>query len=156
MAKPMILVVDDMPLNFFAIKDLLEHAGYQPVLANNGKQAIEQFLSTDYLLILMDLRMPIMNGLEATRLIRRHEQMRTHLVAPIRRTPIIMLSASLDDRRAAREAGCDDYLVKPLDRELLLGVLAKHRGLVNNPHGFTHGASGIRQPIADYLRLDIR
>lgn len=146
MTKPRILVADDMPLNFFAIKDLLEQAGYQPVLATHGKQAVEQFLSTDYLLILMDLRMPIMNGLEATRWIRRHEQMRTHLAAPVQRIPIIMLSASLDDRRAAREAGCDDYLVKPLDQELLLDVLA----------GFTQGAPGIRQPIADYRRLGIR
>jgi CheY-like chemotaxis protein len=124
MTKPMILVADDVPLNFFAIEDLLEQAGYQPVLAMNGKQAVETFLSMSCSLILMDLRMPVMNGLDAVRRIRQHEQsLSSTLVA---RIPIIMLSASLDDRRAAREAGCDDYLVKPLDRKLLSGVLAKH------------------------------
>jgi len=126
MIKPMILVADDMPLNFYAIEDLLEHAGYEPVLVTNGKQAVEEFWSTDFSLILMDLRMPIMNGLEATRWIRRHEQAQALLATYVRPVPIVMLSASLDDRRAAREAGCDDYLVKPLNRELLWNVLAKH------------------------------
>jgi len=126
MIKPMILVADDMPLNFYAIEDLLEQAGYAPVLVTNGKQAVEKFRSTYFSLILMDLRMPIMNGLEATRWIRRYEQTQMPLVVSVRPTPIVMLSASLDDRRAAREAGCDDYLVKPLNRELLWNVLAKH------------------------------
>lgn len=152
MTKPMILVADDMPLNFFAIEDLLERAGYLPVLATNGKQAVEKFLAADYLLVLMDLRMPVMDGLDATRWIRRHEQ----AANPARRTPIIMLSASMDDRQAAQEAGCDDYLVKPLERTLLLGTLGKYLGAIHVTEAFTPVVPGIRQPTAHYLIPGIR
>jgi len=124
MNKPKILVADDVPLNFIAIEDVLEQAGCEPVLAMDGNQAVETFLSINCSLILMDLRMPVMNGLDAVRRIRQHEQSLS--ATPVSRIPIVMLSASLDDQRAAQEAGCDDYLVKPLCRKVLSDVLNRH------------------------------
>lgn len=156
MSKPVILVADDMPINFFAIEELLEHAGCLPVLAANGKQALEKFRATNFSLILMDFRMPIMNGLEATRLIRHHERTQIRLASAVKYTPIVMLSASLDERHMAREAGCDDYLLKPLDRDMLLSVLTKHLGIINQSSRFTHAAPDIRQATAQYLRIGSR
>jgi CheY-like chemotaxis protein len=95
-------------------------------MAANGGAAIECWLAaraagTPYDRVLMDLHMPGMDGLEATRRIRAMEA-----EYESRRTPIIALTAnaSAEDREACLAAGMDDFLVKPLDRERLVTVLA--------------------------------
>jgi two-component system cell cycle response regulator DivK len=96
---------------------LLEMEGYQVIEAADGLQAVEMALNYRPSMIMMDLTLPRLDGLSATHLI--HEQLGN--------IPIVALSGHMSDahRSAAFAAGCIDYLVKPLDFELLYKVLAR-------------------------------
>ena len=89
----------------------------QIVTVDNGLQALEAFQSQDFDLVLMDMQMPEMDGLTATRAIRRAEASRH------RRTPVIMLSSNAmdDHRRQALAAGADLHVSKPVTAAALLG-----------------------------------
>jgi CheY-like chemotaxis protein len=120
-----ILVAEDNEIDALLARALLVKLGHRPTMAASGEAAIESWLvaraaGTPYDR-LMDLHMPGMDGLEATRRIR---AMETQSEAP--RTPIIALTAnaSAEDRDACLDAGMDDFLVKPLDRERLAAALA--------------------------------
>lgn len=95
-------------------KLLIEKLGYDVDVAANGKEAVAQLAQRSYNLALMDCQMPILDGFEATRHVRRHE-------APGHRTPIVAMTASAmdGDRKQCLDAGMDDYLTKPLDLEKL-------------------------------------
>ena len=99
---------------------MLEKLGYDVDTADDGAAAVDAFAAQPYDLILMDCRMPIMDGYEATEEIRKREDRDRH-------TPIIALTASAmaDDRRKCREAGMDDYLAKPVKREILTETLRR-------------------------------
>jgi CheY-like chemotaxis protein len=119
-----ILVAEDNEINALLARALLVRLGHQPTIAVNGAAAIESYLAArsagaPYDLVLMDVHMPDVDGLEATRQIRAAET-GTH------RTPIVALTANAygEDREACLAAGMDDFLVKPLDRERLAAVLA--------------------------------
>ncbi|CAM2070323.1 Response regulator [Sulfidibacter corallicola] len=116
--KGRVLLVDDHSVNRKLGALLLEKEGYPFDFATNGHQALEEMAKRTYDLVLMDCRMPKMDGFEATREIRRLEGDERH-------TPIIALTASAmqDDRRACLEAGMDDYLTKPIDFAKLSEVL---------------------------------
>ena len=90
-----------------ALKTLLEAVGYSVVEANDGREAVALALESHPSLILMDLMMPEMNGLDATRMLRQQEEMRD--------VPIVALTALEGVRESALEAGCDDYVTKPVD-----------------------------------------
>ena len=100
-----ILVVDDNGINLLLATNLLKKVGIQYDTAENGSVALESFSKTHYDLILMDLRMPVMNGFEATQRIREQGS----------QTPIIALTASAftDEREKALSSGFSAYLVKP-------------------------------------------
>ncbi len=117
-----ILAVDDVEENLELLRIILLRNGHQVDMARNGHEAFEHFCQHRYDLILMDVQMPGMNGLEATRLIRAHEQ--THALP---RTPVIAITASvLDrDREAAQESGMDGFASKPLDWPELQGEMLR-------------------------------
>lgn len=109
-AKPAtVLLVEDTEDNRFMMKRLLEMAGYEVVEAMNGEEAVKLAKAESPQLILMDLSLPLIDGLAATRLIRKLP----HLQA----TPIIAVSAhdSSDFQSEAMEAGCNSYVTKPID-----------------------------------------
>jgi CheY-like chemotaxis protein len=121
-----ILVAEDNDINALLVRALLAKLGHRPTLAGTGAAAIEAWLSaraagTPYDLVLMDVHMPQVDGLEATRRIRAAEADRD---GP--RTRIIALTANApaEDRESCLAAGMDGFLTKPLDRERLAEVLA--------------------------------
>lgn len=133
MTETHILVADDVPINFMAIEPVIEQCGCRPVFARNGREAVACYLQANCKLVLLDLRMPELDGLGATRVIRLLEQQldwRSRLPA---RVPIVVMSASLEDRRTALAAGCDEFLLKPLEKETLVQVVTKYLGQVSIP-----------------------
>jgi CheY-like chemotaxis protein len=116
-----ILVVEDVEFNRDLIVQLLEDE-YEILTATNGAEGIEVAERERPDLILMDLSLPVMDGWEATRRIKAQ--------AALQGIPIIALSAHAmkGDEDRARQSGCDDYLSKPLDEDLLFQKLAKLLG----------------------------
>jgi two-component system cell cycle response regulator DivK len=114
-----VMVVEDFEDNRFMMRRLLEMSGYRVVEAVNGEQAVELAQSERPHLILMDLSLPILDGLAATRRIRQHEE--------LRRVPIIAVSAhdTSDFHADALAAGCNDYVTKPIDFEQLETLLSR-------------------------------
>jgi CheY-like chemotaxis protein len=121
-----ILAADDVAQNIELLSLTLGALGHQVTTAGDGEQALAAFVGGRFDVLLMDVQMPRMDGLEATRRIRRHEQ--DH---GLRATPIIALTASVleQDRRAAREAGMDGFASKPLEMDKLLAEIARVIGL---------------------------
>jgi CheY-like chemotaxis protein len=98
---------------------LLERQGHSVTVAGDGKVAVELFDSHKFDLILMDVQMPEMDGLEATRLIREHEESRGS------RIPIISMTAHVmkGDEERCLAAGMDAHLAKPIDSRKLLSII---------------------------------
>ena len=113
-----ILIVDDVVSNVLLLKILLTNEKFQVCTANNGKMCIEMAKKEHPDLILMDIRMPDMNGLDATRIIKEvnHD------------VPVIALSAYAFDEniKEAKEAGCNDFIAKPFRVEDLLDMIQKY------------------------------
>ena len=110
--KPLnILVVDDTRFNQELLMVRLKKDGHRITLANNGKEAWEQFLDNPFDLIFMDVTMPVMDGLKATRMIRTHEAQHGG------NTPIIMLTGHSDDEmlQTCLDAGADGVITKPFN-----------------------------------------
>jgi len=116
-----ILLVDDAEINREVGKGLLASLGYEVDTASSGAEAVEAVEGGAYAAVLMDCLMPLMDGYEATGLIRR-------LNGPARHTPIIALTAAAmsGDRDRCLAAGMDDYVSKPLDVDRLTAALARY------------------------------
>jgi len=114
-----ILIVEDVDLNLDLLIQLLED-DYELVVARDGATGVEMAASEKPELILMDMSLPIMDGWEATRKIK---STNNNI-----QVPIIGLSAHAmaGDRERALEAGCDDYLTKPVDEDLLFKMVERH------------------------------
>ena len=114
-----ILVAEDNDSNWMLMTYVLKR-DYEPVRACNGEEAVKMALTGEYALIIMDLKMPVLDGLEATRQIK--------LVMPD--LPIIALTANAfdSDRQAAFEAGCDNFMSKPVGAESCLKMIASYIG----------------------------
>jgi PAS domain S-box-containing protein len=132
-----LLLAEDNAVNQKLAVRLLERAGHQVVVAENGKQAVETLLRESFDAVLMDVQMPEMDGLEATGIIRRGEQ------TTGRHMPIIAMTAHAmkGDRERCLEAGMDGYLTKPLQIEALLAVL-EEIGLTEPARAAADNASG--------------
>ena len=104
-----ILIVEDEPKNMKLTRDLLNMSGFETIEAWDGRQGVEKAKSAQPNLILMDIMMPKMDGLEATRIIKAD--------AKTKHIPIIALTsyAMKGDRERTIEAGCDGYIAKPVD-----------------------------------------
>ena len=115
--RPLILVAEDNASNYLLIEILLKHT-YRLIHAQNGREAVAFFQSHHPQLILMDIKMPHMDGLEATRLIRSYSK----------EVPIVALTAFAfePDKDRAIEAGCNDFLTKPVSQNALEKVLDKY------------------------------
>ncbi|MBV8881338.1 MAG: response regulator [Planctomycetaceae bacterium] len=112
-SKPRVLIVDDHPANRLAFKMLLDPL-YTVTVASNGTEALMATLEADYAVILLDVRMPGMNGFEVAEQFRKYERTRY--------TPIIFMSAYDRTELQAKKgyiAGATDYLFSPVDPDLL-------------------------------------
>ncbi|NQU13427.1 MAG: response regulator, partial [Desulfobacteraceae bacterium] len=122
-----ILLAEDNPVNQKLAKVMLTKAGYHVVVANNGREAVDKYKAApnDFNLILMDVQMPEMDGLEATKVIREWQSHNTQLIT--HHFPIIAMTAGAmkGDRERCLEAGMDDYITKPIKREIVFQVLEK-------------------------------
>ncbi len=117
-----ILLVEDNRVNRIVAIRLLEKMGYRVDFAENGQEALESLSSNYYDLVLMDMQMPVMGGVAATREIRRRY--------PDIHLPIIALTANAmeEHRQQCKQAGMDDFLTKPIDKDALQQVLEKYLG----------------------------
>ncbi len=112
-----VLVAEDGMVNQQVIKGLLHQRGHQCTIAENGQETVDAALADQYDLILMDVQMPVMDGIDATKAIRRHETENGGHI------PIIAMTASamIGDRENCLAAGMDAYISKPIDS---LGLFA--------------------------------
>jgi signal transduction histidine kinase/ActR/RegA family two-component response regulator len=122
-----VLLVEDNPVNQKVAIRMLQKLGCVVELAENGQQALEKLEHASYDIVLMDMQMPIMDGLTATRLLRQREQQTGHHQVVIALTA----NAMQTDRELCLEAGMDDYLSKPLTLDalqvMLLRWVAQHK-----------------------------
>ena len=116
--KVKILLVDDRPANLLALETILEDLGQELVKATSGKEALRHLLSDDFAVILLDVKMPDMDGFETASLIRERERSR--------HTPIVFVTAHKDDEHLFRGyyAGAVDFLYKPINPEVLRSKIA--------------------------------
>ncbi len=116
----LILIVEDEPRNLTLLRDLLQVSGYKTIEATDGKQGVELAKSKKPDLILMDVQMPKMDGLEATRILKAD--------ATTSNIPVLALTsyAMKGDKERILEAGCDGYLAKPIDIKELLKIVAEY------------------------------
>jgi two-component system, cell cycle response regulator DivK len=122
MAEADILMVDDHPGNLKLLSFILEKLGYGVRLARDAEQALAILKEARPRLILMDLQLPGMDGLELTR--------RLKADPAYRDIPIVAVTASAmkGDERKAAAAGCDGYVTKPIDTRLVPGLVAQYLG----------------------------
>ena len=120
-----ILLVEDEPSNSYALTNLLEKTGHNVTLAENGQQALELLAAQDFDVILMDVQMPVMNGVEATKTIRQSSALG-------KKKDIFIIAmtayAMTGDREIFIEAGMNDYIAKPVqvaELKKTLGQAAK-------------------------------
>ena len=119
---PRILLAEDHPVNRRVVELILASAGVELVSVENGAEAVEQFDLQHFDLILMDMQMPVMDGLTAIRTIRERER-----TLGLPRTPIVALTANAmpEHQEASRLAGADEHVAKPVSAQTLLDVVAR-------------------------------
>jgi two-component system sensor histidine kinase RpfC len=132
--KLRILVAEDNITNQLVIRKILERSGYTPYIVGNGQEALEALKSNEFDLIVMDMQMPVMGGIEATKLY-------NHTTAEDNRKPIIILTANATTEaiRECQNAKVSAYLTKPIDIEELLSTItnltdSNHKAIANNTH----------------------
>jgi two-component system cell cycle response regulator DivK len=118
-SAPVVMVVEDFEDNRFMMRRLLEMSGYRVLEAVNGEEAVELARRERPHLILMDLSLPQLDGLAATRRIRQYTDLRD--------VPIVAVSAhdTADFHADALAAGCNDYVTKPIDFDQLEALLTR-------------------------------
>jgi PAS domain S-box-containing protein len=141
-----LLLVEDNPINRLVAREMLQSAGHQVMEAHDGREGVRLAAMKRYDAILMDISMPELDGVQATRIIRSED-------GPNRRTPIIALTAHAlpEDTRRFLEAGINDTLLKPLSMETLnamMAQIARSNGLaLENPAGFAQVMADLSHQI---------
>ena len=112
-----ILVVEDVELNRIVLDEILKNKGYAPQFACNGEEGVQMVLGGAFDIVFMDIRMPVMNGFEATREIRKHEKHKD--------LPIIAMTAhaTQKDREDSFKAGMNSHVTKPIEAQLIYKVI---------------------------------
>jgi signal transduction histidine kinase/ligand-binding sensor domain-containing protein/DNA-binding response OmpR family regulator len=113
-----ILVAEDNLINQQLVTHILQKLGYTPGLVEDGKEAVDRLAKQQFDLILMDIHMPVMDGLEATRMIRSQNTTQPMIIA-------LTADAQEEDRQDCLAAGMDDYISKPLQLDKLINILKK-------------------------------
>jgi two-component system cell cycle response regulator DivK len=115
-----ILIVEDNTRNLKLFRDVLHAAGYTSLEATDGRQGVELAIREKPDLILMDIQLPAMDGLEATKLLKADDR--------TKEIPIIALTshAMVGDEERIYEAGCDGYISKPIDVKLFRAAIEEH------------------------------
>ncbi len=135
-----ILLVEDNEINREVAMALLSGAYMAVDFAENGEQAVAMVAKTVYDLVLMDVQMPVMDGLEATRVIRSMTGSMIHAGVSYTELPILAITANVfeEDRQACLDAGMQDFVVKPVVPEKLFSALVKWlpRSADTEPSGF--------------------
>lgn len=118
-----ILLVDDAEFNRLVVLKYLKNAPHKIDIAENGQVAVDKFKKNDYDIVFMDIQMPVMDGYDATREIRKWEKEKN-----LGRAPVIALTASAlsEDIKKTLEAGCDFHLTKPLKKDKLLETIKQY------------------------------
>ena len=154
-----VLVAEDNPVHRSLVRSLLEQMGCNVDAVGDGLEAVESFSSATYDLVLMDWRMPKLDGVKATRQIRDLEEQRSP--ESEERTPIIALTAHAlpGDRSRCLSAGMDDYLCKPVSRRNLDLMLAKWgtpagAGVDYSGEGEVVGAPSSSDSILDMAQIE--
>lgn len=147
-ASARVLIVEDHPVNRQLTETMVQKLGLTTAIAGNGREALERLESEPFALVLMDVQMPELDGLAATRAWRDRE---VALGRP--RLPIVALTAHAlpQDKAACLDAGMDDYMVKPLRRDALVEVLVRHlpsRGAAKPAGGEAGVAGGVVAALA--------
>ncbi|MFP4541531.1 MAG: PAS domain-containing protein [Opitutales bacterium] len=147
-----LLIVEDNSINQLVLRGMLERFGLVADTVGNGLEAIEALRLVYYDIVLMDVQMPEMDGLEATREIRRQAAGRRAA-----QVPIIAMTAHArpEDREACLEAGMNDYVSKPIDRMELAAALARAAGSRHRPSNGTlpDSAPSSSEPALEALPL---
>ncbi len=122
-----ILVAEDYPTNQKIAEKHIIHAGFNMILAENGKQAVDMFKTRRFDMVLMDIQMPEMDGYEACKIIRESEKQFSTAVPDFKRVPIIAMTAHVGSGVMEKcfKAGMDDYISKPLKRDDLIALIDK-------------------------------
>lgn len=139
-----ILIADDQQKNIQVLGSLLRQENYIIGVAMNGRQALEMLLqSNDYDLVLMDINMPIMNGIEACKAIREHEN--------LKEIPIIFLTALVESESIVLgfEAGGQDYVTKPFNSNELLARVNTHLELKQNRDSLRQVNNWLEQKVKE-------
>jgi CheY-like chemotaxis protein/anti-sigma regulatory factor (Ser/Thr protein kinase) len=133
-----LLLVEDNEMNRDMLTRRLERKGYEVRVALDGAEAIAKAMSDSPDLILLDMSLPVIDGWEAARRLKKE--------AATRRIPVIALTAHAmaGDREKALAAGCDDFDTKPIDLQRLLGKIEQHLGA----HGALDGVAKVEAPLA--------
>ncbi len=115
-----ILIVDDEPTNVKLLHVVLQKNGYTTLEAIDGKQGVGMARSQKPDVIIMDINMPVMDGLEATQILKKDESTKN--------IPIICISSSAmkGDKEKILQTGCDEYISKPIDIYKVLGIVAQY------------------------------
>ena len=117
-----ILLAEDNPMNLKVTEKLLEMMGHQVTIAINGQEAVKKFQGDDFDLVLMDVQMPVMDGVTATNKIKAIQERSQGPAVPI---VAITAHAMVGDREALLDQGMDDYIPKPVTRKDLIEVLER-------------------------------
>ncbi len=144
-----VLVADDNQTNLKVMRKILERAGHRAVTVNNGEEALDALNAETFDIVLMDLNMPVMNGIEATKLYR-------FASLGQKRTPIIGVTADATPQASDRciEAGMDATVTKPIDPTRLLQMIADHVG-EDEPDAVAVGSDDNRvTPISTHPRFN--
>jgi CheY-like chemotaxis protein/HPt (histidine-containing phosphotransfer) domain-containing protein len=145
-----ILVAEDNPINQKLARLQLQHMGYQVEVVNNGREAVDALAARSYALVLMDCQMPVMDGYEATRAIRRAEQ------GTQRHVPIVAMTAYAmpGQREDSLAAGMDDHVSKPVRAEQLQAVIERYLNAEPAPRsaGLDNRLDGV--PVLDRAVLE--
>jgi signal transduction histidine kinase len=144
--KVKILMVDDRPANLLALETILEDLGQELVKATSGKEALRYLLNNDFAVILLDVKMPEMDGFETAALIRERERSR--------HTPILFVTAHKDDEHLFRGyyAGAVDFLYKPINPEVLRSKVSVFVELSRKNEQLRHHAKMLEQRNAELER----
>ncbi len=123
-----ILLAEDQEMNQIVTKEILSTAGFEVMLANDGREALNAFKKHKYELVLMDCQMPEVDGYQATENIRQFELQNE--IASAKRTPIVALTANVSDEDQKRciDSGMDAVIGKPFEPEGLLEAISKYVG----------------------------